>query len=134
MGISWSWWSHALVSSLASDGSILYAGGYFTALGDVAQTPMRYISRWDGNSWSEMGSATDTTGPVTSLIWNYFTSSVFVTGGFNRIGGTDASRIAVWNVNDESWSSLGNGLDGYGNAVASSDGQENSQWLEQPQQ
>ena len=47
------------VSALAVSGSDLYAGGHFTTAGDSAATN---IAKWNGSSWSPIGSVTGDSG------------------------------------------------------------------------
>jgi hypothetical protein len=89
------------------DGPALYAGGVFTTAGGGGAN---FIARWDGASWSPVGTGMD----------NYvFALSVFDDGGgpalyagglFTMAGGGSASRIARWN--GSSWSALDAGMNG----------------------
>lgn len=115
VGLGFNW----LVLSLATDGTNIYAGGTFDLLGD-STTPMKYISKWDGFSWTAMGSASETNGGVTAMVWSPISNILFVTGQFTTIGGYAANYIAGWN--GDAWFSLGSGLSDYGIAISTLDG------------
>ncbi|MCA8948057.1 MAG: hypothetical protein KDE27_01060 [Planctomycetes bacterium] len=87
----------------------LIAGGDFTT---VAGISANHVARWNGSSWSALGSGTDT-GPqyaVTTLAASS-TGGVIAGGDFSVAGGTGASRLARWN--GSSWQPIGSGLAGY---------------------
>jgi hypothetical protein len=94
------------VYALAVSGKDLYAGGYFTTAtnsGSVEVTANR-IAKWDGNSWSALGSGMDFS--VYALAVSG--SNVYAGGGFSTAGGVSATnRIAKWN--GSSWSALDSG-------------------------
>lgn len=94
----------------------LYACGSFTDAGGV---PANRIARWDGSSWSALGSGLsnvalsmavfddDGAGPAPA--------SLYVGGVFSAAGGAPAARIARWN--GSSWSAVGTGFGGVDAAV-----------------
>jgi len=86
------------------------AGGIFTAA--ILTTPaINRIARWDGSSWSGLGTGVTTGGSyVTSLA--VMPNGDLVAGGarFTSVGGVSASRIARWNPATSTWSALGTGL------------------------
>ena len=88
-------------------GPALYAAGDFTTAGG---TPAARIARWNGVSWSPLGSGTD--GVVSSLA--VFDDgggpALFAGGFFVNAGGVMASRIARWN--GTSWTPVGSGMIG----------------------
>jgi hypothetical protein len=97
-------------------GPALYAGGSFALAGDVAASR---IARWDGTSWSPLGSGVSGTPPFgfTSVyaltVFDDGTGPALYAGGdFTNAGGVDASRIARWD--GTSWSALGSGMSGGG--------------------
>jgi hypothetical protein len=90
------------VYALAWDGMNLYVGGSFTAVGGV---PANYIAKWDGASWSALGSGMN--GPVRALAWDG--ANLYVGGSFTTAGGVQASRIAKWD--GSAWGVLGTGMD-----------------------
>jgi hypothetical protein len=102
------------VTSLAvfDDGSgpALYAGGAFTS---IAGVPANHIARWDGSSWTALGSGlTGILGGVFTLVVHDDGSGpkLYVGGQFNTAGGVPASRIARWD--GASWSAVGSGVNG----------------------
>jgi hypothetical protein len=70
------------------------------------------ITKWDGSSWSAMGSGLDN--------WVYALSvsgtNVYAGGVFGSAGGNPANYIAKWDGN--SWSALGLGMNGKVSALA----------------
>jgi hypothetical protein len=96
-------------------GSALYAGGQFTDAGGV---PAMGLAKWDGTSWSALGSGVN--GSVYSLaVFDEGQGpSLFAGGGFSNAGGVPVNSIARWD--GSSWSALGSGLSGgvYALAVA----------------
>jgi hypothetical protein len=80
----------------------LYASGYFTTMSGVSANN---IAKWNGNSWSSLGSGT------THIISNILcdTNGNIYAGGFlTYIGGISISKIAKWN--GSAWSALGQGV------------------------
>ena len=87
----------------------LYAGGGFTSIGGVAANR---IARWDGTSWTPLGSGLDgavralavydpdDTGPLPTVL--------VVGGEFTNAGGTGAAYVASWN--GSAWSGLAGGV------------------------
>ena len=86
------------IRALARSGKNLYAGGNFTNAGGVAASG---IARWDGNSWSALGSGADA--PVSALAVSG--SSLYVGGTFTNIGGITTPGFAYWN--GSGWGSVG---------------------------
>lgn len=80
----------------------LYVGGSFNSAGG---TSVNNIAKWDGSSWSGLGSGFNTT--VLSLLVESSTS-VYAGGEFTSSGGSPVNYIAKWN--GMSWSNLGPGL------------------------
>lgn len=71
----------------------LYIGGDFTMVGTV---PANRIARWDGSTWSALGTGMNNT--VRALSFTPFTgTSVVAAGDFTVAGGNPANRIALWN-------------------------------------
>ena len=91
-------------------GPALYAGGEFALAGGLSA---RRIARWDGSSWSALG-----TGMGGFFVPTVHALAVFDDGGgpalyaggaFTTAGGTAANRIAAWD--GASWSPVGSGMD-----------------------
>ncbi len=90
---------HALLAMPNGD---LIAAGKFTSINGIAAN---HIARWDGTSWSPLGSGTD--GPVNAL--TLLPNGEPVAGGdFAFAGGVAARQVARWN--GTSWSAVGAGL------------------------
>jgi hypothetical protein len=87
-------------------GDDLYAGGIFTAAGG---TPANYIAKWDGSTWSALGSGVGS--PVFALgVYDHSSArGLYVGGDFDEAGGTPANYIARWD--GSSWGVLGSGMD-----------------------
>lgn len=82
----------------------LVVGGWFTAAGGVAASN---IARWDGTSWSALGSGVD--GSVSTLL-ALPNGDLIAGGGFTTAGGVVVNKVARWN--GTAWSSLGTGMFG----------------------
>lgn len=115
-----------VVMSLASrqesceGGPTLYAGGAFFIGGG---SPLKNIAKWDGTSWSPLGTGVDN--PVSSLLVfdreDGAADDLYAGGSFLNAGDTPATRIARWSCDDggeSSWSPVGDGLDSWVDAVA----------------
>jgi hypothetical protein len=89
-------------------GPALYAGGEFTTAGDVTASN---IARWDGSTWSELGSGTNGSVHVLSVFDDGSGPALYAGGEFTTAGGVAASGIARWN--GSSWSPLGSGVVSY---------------------
>jgi hypothetical protein len=99
-------------------GPALYAGGIFTT---ADQATVNYIARWNGMSWSSLGSG------MNNWVW---AMSVFdagegcgpvldVGGDFTTAGGISANSIARWNGSN--WSPFGSGVDEWVLAITTFD-------------
>ncbi|MGD8451626.1 MAG: hypothetical protein PVJ57_07380 [Phycisphaerae bacterium] len=108
-------WPYPTVYSMTvfDDGSgpALYAGGVFDTAGGVS---VHNIGRWDGTSWSPLGSGME------DMLWYNFGAVLALTvyddgrgpalyagGAFGVAGGVAASRIARWD--GTTWSALSTG-------------------------
>jgi hypothetical protein len=89
---------------MAVSGNNLYVGGQFTTAGGVT---VNHIARWDGSSWSALGSGVG--GDVLAIAVSG--NDVYAGGFFNTAGGAPARNIAKWN--GSTWSALGSGPDYY---------------------
>ncbi len=91
-------------------GPALYAGGFFNIAGGTVASR---IARWNGSSWSPVGSGI---GGVISEVYALTTfddqsgngPSLIAGGDFTAAGGVAANRVASWN--GTSWSALGSGV------------------------
>lgn len=97
-------------------GPALYAGGEFTTIGGV---PANRIARWNGRSWSPLGSGMNSTVHALTVFDDGAGGgpALYAGGQFTSAGGAAATRIARWN--GSTWSSLtGGGLSGAVRALA----------------
>jgi len=69
--------------------------------------PANYIAKWNGSSWSALGSGVGGYSVTAIAISG---SDVYVGGSFTAAGGVPANYIAKWN--GSSWSALGSGVSG----------------------
>ena len=97
--------------ALAASGTDVYAAGDFTTAGGISA---KYIAKWDGSSWSALGSGLN--GGVLALAVSG--NEVYAGGRFTKAGGSTDNGIAKWNGN--SWSALGSGINGTVWALATS--------------
>ena len=99
----------ASVAALAvfDDGSgpALYAGGAFTSAGGAAA---HNIARWDGSSWSALGSGLDGEVRALAVFDDGSGPALYAGGTFLSAGGQGVGRIARWD--GSSWTALGSGL------------------------
>jgi hypothetical protein len=73
---------------------------------------VNHIAKWDGSSWSALGSGTDE--------WVFAVAvtgtDVYMAGSFTMVGGVPAGGIAKWDGSN--WSALGSSTSGFGYAIA----------------
>ncbi len=93
------------VNSIEVVGTDIYVGGYFLYAGGVSRN---YIAKWDGISWSGLGSGLNSA--VVVLEADTDAGKIYVGGYFTTAGGTSANRIAAWDTAGYSWSALGSGI------------------------
>ena len=98
-------WVHALAVFDDGSGPALYLGGKFTAAGGV---PANHVARFDGTSWSALGSGTDDWVYALAVVDDGSGPALFAAGEFENAGGAPASRVARWD--GTSWSPLGPGI------------------------
>ncbi len=87
--------------TLAVIGNDLYVGGDFTTAGG---TPAENIAKWNGTSWSALGSGMNNGVSALTVIG----TELYAGGQFTSAGGVPANRIAKWN--GTSWSALESGM------------------------
>jgi hypothetical protein len=97
-----------VVYALAVVGNEVFVGGAFTSAGGVSA---RNVARFNTltNTWSSLGtgSSNGVSGSVEALA--VVGNEVFVGGSFNSAGGVSANRVARFNTQTNTWSSLGTG-------------------------
>jgi len=101
-GVTGGVFGYFFVGALAASGENLYAGGFFSAMGGVSAN---YIARWNGSTWSAVGSGTDDIVHALKI----FDGDLYAGGSFLNASGTPASYVARWD--GSSWSALAGGLD-----------------------
>lgn len=97
------------VNALAWLGNDLVAGGEF---GEAGGRPARYLARWNGQVWSDLGGGV--AGPVHALAVSG--NTLLVGGHFIVAGDQHAQNIAAWDPSG--WRPLGGGVDGDVRALA----------------
>jgi hypothetical protein len=95
----------SIVSCIASDSNgNVYIAGSFSFVGDVAANG---IAKWNGTSWSSLGSGMDS--QVVSLALDS-SGNLYAGGNFTTAGGISANGVAKWNPKTSTWSALGSGI------------------------
>ncbi|MCY2960970.1 MAG: hypothetical protein NTY35_12470 [Planctomycetota bacterium] len=109
----------AMTSFDDGSGRRLYVAGTFTSVG--GGVPARGIARWNGGSWSAVGTAGMGNVDVAALAVHDDGSgpALYAAGQFTAIGGVAANNIARWN--GVQWTPLGPGTDGRVEALSSYD-------------
>jgi uncharacterized protein (TIGR03437 family) len=117
------------VASIAfSGGSVYIGGGFNTARNNAASTvSANGVARWNGTSWSALGSGSGSTGNGVWSAGSYTVyavaasgSDIYVGGSFTRVNNSSSSNIstnciAKWNSATGAWSALGAGSGAGGN-------------------
>ncbi len=95
-------------------GEALYVGGWsLTSAGEVV-TPG--IARWDGSSWSSLGSGVDGMGVLALAVFDDGSGEALYVGKYySGVGGTFWGGIVRWD--GSAWSTVGSGVDGYVTAL-----------------
>jgi hypothetical protein len=107
VGGSGSWWEE-WVGAIAISGGNIYAGGVFEMAG---VTQVNHIAKWDGASWSSLGTGLEGQENNTSVhAITVAGTDIYVGGRFNVAGGEPANSIARWD--GENWSAMGAGMGG----------------------
>jgi hypothetical protein len=113
------WWDTRLqlgtdgyILAIASSGSDIYVGGYFTHVGGIAAN---HIAKWNTltHTWSALGMGVDSEVYAITVSGNH----VYAGGLFSHAGGVSANLIASWNTSTASWAGLGSGMASTGFAV-----------------
>jgi N-acetylneuraminic acid mutarotase len=105
------------VTALAVVGNEVFVGGGFTSAGGVSANGVARFNT-QTNTWSSLG--TGSSNGVNGIVYELAVvgNEVFVGGGFTSAGGVSANRVARFNTQTNTWSSLGtgssNGVSGIG--------------------
>lgn len=99
------------ISSIIENNSDIYAAGSFT-FGITNGAPATGIAKWDGVSWSALGTGISAVGPGAGVsCMAIINSELYAGGAFTNAGGVSANHVAKWN--GTSWSALGAGTNGW---------------------
>lgn len=135
-GTSWSALGDGLINRVrvlavfddgSGEGPCLYAGGEFSAAGDVGGSglrpetivtarradPLRHIARWNGSEWSALGEGTNGFYVLSLAVYDDQLGAgpaLYVGGYFSMAGSEIVNHIAKWD--GEAWSSLRGGAPG----------------------
>ena len=103
--------SGPVLTIYALDASNVYVGGSFATVRNADGTSItcNNIAKWDGSSWSALGSGTSNLSNV-AAIHALDASNVYVGGNFLNAGGIAVNRIAKWD--GANWYALGSGTKG----------------------
>jgi hypothetical protein len=101
--------TNSSVAALVVSGTTLYVGGSFILAGGLVANG---VAKWDGTSWSTLGSgfgysSNGTSYPASISALAVSGSTVYASGNFTTAGGVPAVNLAKWN--GTSWSALGSG-------------------------
>jgi hypothetical protein len=96
------------VLALAVVGNEVVVGGFFTSAGGVSANRVARFNT-QTNTWSSLG--TGSSNGVDSAVWALAVvgNEVFVGGWFTSAGGVSANRVARFNTQTNTWSTLGTG-------------------------
>src|SRR6266498_371707 len=106
--------NNVVLASVVDASGNLYIGGVFTQVGGL---PANFIAKWDGSSWSALGSGLNNYVDALAVSG----SNVYAGGGFTTAGDNPANNIAKWDGSN--WSALDSGMNNevYALAVSGSD-------------
>ncbi len=120
--------SNTVVSMVYDESTYLYIAGFFLyANGSLANPPsisVNYIARWNVNTlqWSAIPtSIVGVSGTIyaTKIVSVSGSPRLYVGGSFTTAGGVSALRIAYYDINANTWNSVGATGSGFGNTVYS---------------
>jgi hypothetical protein len=89
------------INTMAVYAGHLYVGGGFRL---VDGAPGDYIARWNGSTWTALGSGVN--GEIRALA--VLGNNLFAGGDFTRAGESGANQVAKWNGSN--WTNLGSGV------------------------
>jgi hypothetical protein len=96
------------VNALAVVDNEVYVGGFFTSAGGVSAN---YVARFNTqtNTWSSLGTGSSNGVSSTVRALAVVGNEVYVGGFFTSAGGVSANRVARFNTQTNTWSTLGTG-------------------------
>ncbi|MBK7875412.1 MAG: hypothetical protein IPJ77_06625 [Planctomycetes bacterium] len=106
-------YGNALATHDDGNGARLVVGGFFIGIGGISANR---IARWDGQTWSPMGSGFNDSVEVLEHFDDGTGWKLYAAGGFASSGSVPASRVAAWN--GSSWSAVGAGMNSTVSALA----------------
>lgn len=87
------------VHALATIGTNLYVGGFFTTASGVT---VHNIARWDGTNWNSLGNGTDADVDALTVMGK----DLYAGGKFATVDGVAAQGLAKWSTTSNSWTSV----------------------------
>jgi uncharacterized membrane protein len=96
------------VLALAVVGNEVYVGGFFTSAGGVSANRVARFNT-QTNTWSSLGTGSSNGVDSAVLALAVVGNEVFVGGWFTSAGGVSANRVARFNTQTNTWSTLGTG-------------------------
>ena len=93
------------VKALAMLNNEVYVAGQIT---NASGLPVNRIAKWNGSSWSSVGSGLTGTGSYSVNALAVINNNVYAAGSFTNASGLNVNRIAKWDL--VGWSGLGNGV------------------------
>jgi hypothetical protein len=105
-GTKWTAFNSADLSEQSVDALESYNGALY-ANGSFYSASISYIGKWNGTTWSELGSIRFN-GSITAL--KAINNELYVGGVFDSLWNFKARGIAKWN--DTSWTTVGYGIEG----------------------
>jgi len=106
-GLQWVLGGEATGRTLASDGTSLYVGGEFDRAGT---TPASHVARWDGSTWSPLGTGINSFGYGTVQCLLPWQGRLYCGGMFGQAGNVPCDNLAAWDGTQ--WSAVGAGVQG----------------------
>jgi hypothetical protein len=97
-----------LVRALAVVGNEVFVGGFFTSAGGVSANRVARFNT-QTNTWSTLGTGSSNGVSSTVLSLAVVGDEVVVGGVFTSAGGVSANRVARFNTQTNTWSTLGTG-------------------------
>lgn len=108
-----------LAATIHDDGTGpgLVIGGTFLIAGGQR---VNRIARWNGASWSPLGSGIEGSGQARVLTLHVHEGDLIAAGFFSSAGGVEVNNVARWNGSE--WSALGEGLNDWVRTLATHGG------------
>jgi len=102
--------------ALSSDGTIVAIGAPYNSSGNGSQAGQVRIFKWNGSSWSQLGSDINGEAEANLSGWSVALSSdgtcVAIGAPYNNDNGSESGQVRIYKWNGSSWSKLGSDIDG----------------------